>query len=139
MKPSTLRLLCAGVAALVMVGCVGDPGSPLGPSGTTTNTGTTTTSQSFATGVYPANSAPNMLNTCQAACHAGFPVSDPRRFTNQTEAFNFALARTAPTDPTNLMLRKTDGTVAHGGGIPWPNPSSARTAVDGWINAGRQP
>jgi hypothetical protein len=81
------------------------------------------------------------MNGCtNAFCHGGgFPAGDSRNFTNQTQAYNFAIARSSNNNANSLFLTKpsqTNGQI-HGGGTAWPSGGSSYNTALAWINSGR--
>jgi hypothetical protein len=81
------------------------------------------------------------MTTCRAAaCHGGgFGAGDPRNFTNQTEAYNFAIARSSNNNANSLFLVKASGGNSHGGGTVWASGGAAYNTALAWINSGRNP
>jgi predicted CxxxxCH...CXXCH cytochrome family protein len=81
------------------------------------------------------------MNTCRnASCHGGgFPAGDSRNFTNQSQAYDFAIDRSSNNNANSLFLQKPSGAVAHGGGTIWANGSAAYNTALAWINSGRNP
>jgi hypothetical protein len=81
------------------------------------------------------------MNACRnAVCHGGgFPAGDSRNFTNQTQAYNFALARSSNNNANSLFLVKASGGSGHGGGAVWPSGSASYNTALAWINSGRNP
>lgn len=138
MMKSAQRAVALWVLVGSMAACTSNTAKPgIDSTTTTTSTSTTSTTTTVAPPGFGATVFPQMQasNCAASACHGGFAASDSRRFTNQAEAFTFAVARSVRGNPSgSLFLQKPSGAVSHAGGTNWPSGSAGFTAATNWIN-----
>ena len=75
-------------------------------------------------------------------CHnnASIVTDANSRFSNQSTAYNFAVARSNASNPdASVFLIKASGGGSHGGGAQWPVNGPAYNLAKSWMSTGMAP
>ena len=143
--PTTTTISGGGSTTTTTVGptttttTIGGGGSTTTTSSTTTTTSMATTTTTTSTVGISFSAVWANMNGCLTCHNNSMIVTDGNnRFSNQSTAYNFAVARSNAGNPDgSTFLVKVSGGASHGGGAQWPFGSAAYNTAKSWMTSGQ--